>query len=539
MFATVHATAARSRRHGTTAVLAVAGAVPALLALLAAWRAPRIHVLLDYWHVLARITDDGGNLLFGQVFAYHLDQPFILPSLLFYADAAWFGGDNRLLTVLSVALVGGIVACLHSMLPKPLPVQGRLALTVGFSWLLFTSHAAEIWLQGTNGISWIPAVFFGALAVSRAHHGRVWTAAIASVLACLSFGAGLPLLFVVAIVFRLRGQRTAALGFAAAGAVVITGWLLTKPVGQQSLATSAFDPDRRLSVVLAALGGLWSGDLAVAAIIAGAITLALLALLSTTLHAEPQASGWIGLGCYSLALAVLIGLGRTSSQVPGGNVGLISRYVVLAALATCALIVLITLYRPQWPLRALVVTVVAVSLATHAIGATKADNTRRGYAPLALTAIALRVDAPAVLNQLHIQRDVIPVARALGAYPFVPEFTLGCHGHELGGSLRTADATDLPGPDAPGDTHGAVATGRITGDALITGWATINAAKPDCILLADATGTITGGGITGLPSTAPGLPDGTTWQATARPGNEPLTVYAEKDHHLYRITSGG
>ncbi|MFT7869102.1 MULTISPECIES: hypothetical protein [Amycolatopsis] len=48
-------------------------------------------MLLDYWHIFAKITDDNNNLLLGQVFTYHLDQPFAVPSLLFYADATWFG----------------------------------------------------------------------------------------------------------------------------------------------------------------------------------------------------------------------------------------------------------------------------------------------------------------------------------------------------------------------------------------------------------------------------------------------------------------
>lgn len=41
--------------------------VPFGLAMLAALRAPRMHVLLDYWHVLAKITDDDGSLLLGHL----------------------------------------------------------------------------------------------------------------------------------------------------------------------------------------------------------------------------------------------------------------------------------------------------------------------------------------------------------------------------------------------------------------------------------------------------------------------------------------
>ncbi|WP_063740188.1 hypothetical protein [Amycolatopsis jejuensis] len=507
--------------------LGVFAVLPAALALLTAWRAPRGHVLLDYWHVLAKITDDRGHLLLGQVFTYHLDQPFVIPSLLFYADAAWFGGDNRVLTLLTVVLVGGIVACLSSMLPESFSLPRKAALTAGFAWLLFTSHAAELWLQGTNGISWIPAVFLSTLAIAGAHHGRRRTAAAAALLAALSFGAGLPAFLVVAAIFLLRRENWRRILIQAGLGVAVLGmWLLTKPSGAQSLATTAFDPDGRLSVATAVLGSLWSGDQAVIAILAGALTTALLATCTVALRPDRRASGWIGLAGYAVTLASLVALGRTSNLVPGGNVGLISRYAVIGALATSALLGLAALVRPQWPVTGMVIGIVAISLATHAVGATKADLTRRGYAPLALAPIALRVDAPEVLDQLHIQRDVIPAARALGAYPFTPHFTIGCHGPELGTILNPATATALP------VAGGAITTPNPVGGILLTGW---TATRPDCIFVTDPMGTVTGAGVTGLPSPAPGIPDGQGWQATARQSAGPVTVYAGLGGRFYRL----
>ncbi|MFE3174363.1 DUF2079 domain-containing protein [Amycolatopsis sp. NPDC059090] len=505
-------------------VLATFAAVPAVLALWTAVRAPRAHVLLDYWHVLAKITDDQGHLLLDQVFTYHLDQPFVIPSLLFYADAAWFGGDNRVLTVLTVVLVAGIGVCLYSMLPRSLSPQRKAALAAGMSWLLFSSHLAEIWLQGTNGISWIPAVFFTVLAASQAHRGRLWTAATAALLASLSFGAGLPAFFIVAAIFLLRHEnRAKTIAMAAAGTIVLAGWLLTKPSGTQSLATTALDPDGRLSAAAAALGSVWSGDQAVIAVLAGALITALLAACGIAAKSDIRAAGWIGIAGYAVALAVLVALGRTSNLAPGGNIGLISRYAIVSALALTALLVLAAFVRPQWPLTAVVIGICAISLTTHAIGGTKADLTRRGYAPLALAPIALQTEATNVLDQLHIQRQVIPAAKALGTYPFNRSFTLGCHGPELGTTLNPATATDLP------TAHGAVTS---TGTALITGWTDLH---PDCVLVTDSANVVTGGGITGLPSPAPGIPDGNAWQATARAGAGPVTVYAVLGGRFYRL----
>jgi hypothetical protein len=497
-----------------------------------------MHVLLDYWHVFAKITDDTGDLLLGQVFTYHLDQPFVVPSLLFYADAAWFGGDNRVLTVLTIALLAVAVFALHTMLPRHLNTT-RVALTAAMSWLLFTSHATELWLQSTNGISWVPAVTFCTIAIACAHHGRPIGAYAAAVLGCLSFGAALPIWFVVAFIAWLRKESRLHLVIpAAAGVVILAAWWLTKPAGTQSGATAAFDPDGRLSVVAAAVGGLWSVDIAVLAVIAGGLTIAMLALLlSRTITDRPAATdaGWAGLACYAFALGLMLALGRTTTNVPGGNVGLISRYVLVAALATIALLVLTTLHRPQWPHRYLVVAVVALSLVTHAIGGGKADEVRRSYAPLSLSAIALRVDAPAALEALHIQRAAAPAARALQAYPFTGAFTLGCHGPELGSHLDLTTAQ-------PTSANAAGALDKPVTDpgAIIAGWAAINGTQPDCVLITDQTGTVTGGGITGLPLTAgqatTASPGATAWQATAGPTNGPVTVLAVQGGHLYRIS---
>ncbi|ADJ43810.1 hypothetical protein AMES_1987 [Amycolatopsis mediterranei S699] len=532
-------TAAQVRRNSAprlgVAALGVFAAVPFALALLAAVRAPKMHVLLDYWHVFAKITDDTGHLLLGQVFTYHLDQPFVVPSLLFYADAAWFGGDNRVLTVLTIALLAVIVVTLRTMLPRQLSPATRAALTAALSWLLFTSHATELWLQGTNGISWVPAVTACTIAIACAHHGRPVGAAVAAVLGCLSFGAALPIWFVLAVIAWLRRESRVRIVIpAAAGLVILAAWWLTKPAGTQSGATDAFDPDGRLSVLAAAVGGLWSVDIAVLAVVAGGLTVALLALLLRhTVIDRPAATdaGWAGLACYAVLLAFMLALGRTTTDVPGGNVGLISRYVLIAALATVALLVLATVHRPQWPTRYLVTAVVALSLVTHAIGGGKADEARRSYAPLALSAIALRVDAPAALEALHIQRAAGPAARALGAYPFNDGFTLGCHGPELGSRLDLATA--------PPASAGALDAPATDAGGITTGWAVVNGTRPDCILITDGTGTVTGGGITGLPLT-PGqtpkaAPGATAWQATAGPTNGPSAVLAVQGGHLYRI----
>jgi hypothetical protein len=77
-------------------------------------------------------------------------------------------------------------------------------------------------------------------------------------------------------------------------------------------------------------------------------------------------------------------------------------------------------------------------------------------------------------------------------------------------------------------------------DAIITGWAVINETQPDCVLIADQAGTVTGGGVIGLPLNAgqatTASAGATAWQATAGPTSGALTVLAVQGGRLYRIS---
>jgi hypothetical protein len=428
---------------------------------------------------------------------------------------------------------------LHAMLPAVLGRVRRAGLTAGFAFLVCSSNLAELWLQATNGISWVPAVACGVAAILLAHRGRVWWAWGLSAVACLCFGAGLPVWFAVALTSAARRDRPWRVATPlVVGLVVVALWLATKPSGPQSMATSAIDPDRRLSVFAAVVGGLWSVDQPVVAVIAGGVTAAVLVVLSYSVlgRSDRQAvSGWLGLGAYGLMLAGLVALGRTTTvAVAGGNVGLLSRYGLAAALVTSAVLALIALARPELPARHLVIGVLAVGLVTHAIGGGKRDSAQAAYAPLGVAAVALRVEAPNALAALQIEPSVIPSARALGDYPFTPDFTLGCGGPELGQRVDLAAARVLPGPDSTGGSQGVVATTPIAADTVLSGWAAIDNQPPRCVVVVDGTGTIVGGGITGLARPDTPQPG---WRAVAKPGTTNLTVLAYADGVFYRVTT--
>ncbi|WP_307795774.1 DUF2079 domain-containing protein [Amycolatopsis sp. 195334CR] len=514
---------------------------PIALAAVQALRASRGHFLLDYWHVLAKTTSDDGTLSFGALFSYHLDQPFAMPSVLFWLDAKVLGGDNRALTVLTVLLLCATVLMLRAMVPASVGRVKRTSLTLLFAFLLLSSHLGELWLQGTNGVSWVPALSLSVLALLFVHRGRFWSACVAAVLACACFGVAFPVWPALALVCWLAGERTwRVVGLLVAGVVVLGSWWVTKPAGPQSLATTALDPDGRLAVVGAALGSLWTVDVAEIAVIAGgaAGAVALLAI-GTSIRRRAGGSaestrpdaGWIGLLAYSLGLALLLALGRTTSAVPGGNVALISRYAIVTALCTSAVAAILVLRRPAWPARYVAVGAVAVALATHAIGGGKLAAAERNYAPLEVVAVALRVNAVEALTALQIQPDVVPAARALGAYPFTDEFTLGCGSYELGSSI------DLGG--VPAQASQGVVDTPVTGGALLSGWASIQGAAAECVLVVDATGTVRGGGVVGLPRPdvqAPGVAGGPVgWRAVAEPGAAALQVLVRRDGSFYSL----
>ncbi|GAB3502616.1 DUF2079 domain-containing protein [Amycolatopsis cihanbeyliensis] len=521
--------------------------VPLLLAVVQAARAPRMHLLLDYWHVLAKITGDDGSLVAGKIASYHLDQPFVLPSLLFWLDAAILGGDNRVFSVLTVAFAVAIVLLLGTMLPSTLDSGKKWALTSGFAFLVLSSHAAELWVQATNGISWVPAVLCSVLALRQAHRGRSCAAYASAAVGCLCFGAAFPVWFALALTGWLaRRGRAAVLVPAAAGIGVLAFWFATKPSGPQSLATSALDPSGRLSVLGAALGCLWSAELAVVAVLAGGATAAVLLLTGWSAvrarlsdPAGPAGAAWVGLGAYALMLAGMLALGRTTdAPVPGGNVGLISRYVLVSALATCAALTLLVLHRPRLPRRRVIALVLTISFVTYAIGGTKASGVDSGYAPLGVTAVALRVGAEDALRELRIEPGVRPAAQALGAYPFTGDFSLGCGGHELDDRLDLPAAVPLPGPESPSPSRGVVDTAPAAGGVLLSGWVTLDGRQPDCVLVADGIGTVVGGGVTGLPRPdVPGPASG--WRAAAAPGTTRPTVVILAGRTLHRLTSTG
>ncbi|GAA1968722.1 DUF2079 domain-containing protein [Amycolatopsis minnesotensis] len=507
-------------RQQTEAYLSRGALIIALLptgaALLQAVRAPKLHVLLDYWYVLAKITDDSGSLLPGMLFSYHLDQPFVVPSLLFWADAGLFGGDNRVLTLLAFLLMAASVVLLGLLVPKSYDLTRRAALLAAFAFLLLSPHGTELWVQGTNGISWVPALFFLVLGVFLAHRGRFWPSLAAAAAGCFCFSVAFPAWFAIALVGLVRRDRPFRIALPSAlGVATLVFWFLTKPGEAQSLASTDFDLGRRLLAFTEALGSMWSPGSRPVAVIAGVLVLAALVVLGVRTR-DAERAGWLGIGLSAVALALMVGLGRTSTAI---DVGLISRYSVISALATCAIFALAApLVRGGVVLALALVT----GLATYLTGSVVRDQVNASYGRLGVVAPALRAESPEALRALNIEPGVVPAAKALGAYPFTDGFTLGCGGHELGGRI---DLAALP-----------PAAGKIDDPApLLRGW---TSPHPDCVLVTDQGGTVVGGGMAAIArpdSEAAAHDPNAGWRAVVRPGVTSPVIVVSSAGQLYRL----
>lgn len=521
---------------GPRALLLVA-AVPPLMMLREVLRAPQLH-FYDYWWVLLDITDQDGSLRPAALLGFRNEHPFALPSLLFWLSARFGHGLNHPLGALVLLFGVGCVLLVGALLPREIGAWQRAGLVVAASALVFNPHGIHNFVRSMSGASWILAMLLVLAALLAVQRGRAVSAVLLGLLASISYGTSFAVWPALAVVAWLRGQRRRnVIVPLVVGAVVVLGWLVLRGPQGGGGSSPTDDPAQAMLAGLSMLGMPWTGTEPGLALVAGVAGLAVL-VLHVPCCAEPRARAasapWWGLAVYAVGCAVMISGSRAAF---GESAGLQSRYNSMAAALWIAVLVIVVAW-PRWP-GARSIAVFATALATVALGAPTAQAVRDDGPTQQLLAIAARVGAPdAFTDRFPAPEQLIPRLRALGHYPFSPEFTLGCgDGTELGTRPDTArwrspsvGSSREPRPDGR-DVQLNVEDDQVRGGArMLKGWAISGIERARCAVVLDGSGQVVGGGVVDLPrpdaeAATPGIESGLGYRAVAPAGSRgPLRI---------------
>lgn len=460
--------------------------------------APRLQHL-DYWSVLLRITNPDGSFRWGGVWGLQNEHPLIVPSFFYYADAKFFGGDNRVLGYLTVVIAAATVLLLRYAMPRILPDVLRAGLVVAASALVFSLHGYHNFALGMSGTAWLTANLLVVTSLIFAMKRRWWLAWLAGLVACMSYGTAFavwPALFLIAVMHKEPLWRR--ITTLAIGAVVIAEWLRLQS-GLESSPTSESDGvGTLLYAFITLIGHLWTGTSPGLAVIAGGIILfGLLALLTVPTARTRLLWFWWALALYGVLACGMIAAARTDF---GNDVGLASRYTSLSVLTSLPLIVIVvTVAFRRWPRNAsrFVIAAVVTGLVGFTAGAPTVATVATYLDDSPLRAVALRANLDNRFWYGLPETDrLVPRLRALGHYPFTDDFTIGCGGPELGDRLDLDDMR--PMPEAEEDQRrpaGAIDEFQTHGDSiLMRGWAAGGRSDVTCVLVVDAEGKVTGAG---------------------------------------------
>jgi hypothetical protein len=516
--------------------------IPVVLALAEAIRSPKLN-FNDYWAILAKVSTPDGALRWDPLLDLYNEHPITLVGPLFWLDAKYFDGLNWVLGVVNVALVSVLFLTLVSMLPTRLVGTPRVAVIAGLSLLLFSSAALEYFGMGMSGLHWLVGLVPAVLALRFAHRGNTVVAVLFGVLGCFGHGSAFPVWAGLAVIAWLRRdalwRQALPVGL---GILTVILWLLPSRPPSYPSAT-LLGADTVLGTTLAMLGQVWAARSADVAFVAGTATAALIAILLVRVvpqrdeESTKDDAGWFGLAVHVTLVAVMVGVSRSRF---GTGEALGPRYAMVALLGACAVLVLLALRGPRIARLHVVPLALTMGIATYAVGSAQATAVRENYPMQPVLAVAMRVEAPSVIEAMNSNTRVLPVLRALHAYPFTEDFSLGCGPDELGSVVDMSQVKELPGPIGSSKTAGAVETGPVAGDNKIFGWAVIDGEAADCVMVVNEGSVVVGGGAVGVPradvaSTTHGTGRG-GWHAVAKPGTDKAVVLVRSGDQLYRIS---
>ena len=422
-------------------VLAV---LPLIATVLDILKAPKLQYT-DYWYVLLRITDPDGSLHLPGMRVLQNEHPLMLPGFLYWLDARFAGGDNRILGLLVVAIAAATILLLRTALPKTLPPLFRAGLVVGASALVFSPHGLHNFVRAMSGSAWLTANLLVVAALLLAYHRKWWPAWIVGVLACMSYGTAFavwPAFALMATIGKEKlWRRLLPLGV---GVLVVITWMALKPAVDPG-GSPANDAASFLYTLFAVIGHLWTGESAGFAVFAGVLVVGIYCWLVTNpVTRSPRLRFWWALAVHAFLASAMIAAARIDF---GADFGLSSRYTSLSVLMAVPAMVLVAVVVQQAGARAqhAWLAAVLVGILGFTLGSPTASTIRSQNAEHPLQAFALRAGlGDAYGAVLPPAKDLVPRLEAMDHYPFNDDFTLGCGGPEFGDSLDLDEMTPLP-----------------------------------------------------------------------------------------------
>jgi hypothetical protein len=279
---------------------------------------------LDYWYVLDRVLTDGGGIDLRGLFTIHDIHPLVVPAILYWLNARVGSGTNSALGLVVVVLALVEVGLLGWFAWRTLGhgVRRWGLFLVATSFLMFTPAGAWNFLEAMSGAAWLPANVFVLLAIWCAVRRWTWPMLAFGALASISYGTGLLVWPVTAVVLALRdgGLSRAGLrrGFRSAVPSLVGGAIaallyVAAPVGQGFVEQSA-QADLGWATpraFLAVTGFIFAGDVGAASLL-GVLGIISGVLLSRQVIARGGFDlVWVGVWIYGMASIALMALGRS------------------------------------------------------------------------------------------------------------------------------------------------------------------------------------------------------------------------------------
>jgi hypothetical protein len=484
--------------------------------------------MVDYWMILGRALNDDGSLYERGLLTFQWEHPTFLPGLVYYLNAAYLGGTNTVLSVLSLLLGLATVLLLVRALPISELGRARAAVAmVAITWLIFTPKGLHNFAYGFSGVAWLSANLLVVSAILLTARGRFWWALTPALAACACYGTGFAVWPALLVAQFLRGsKRRVRVTTALLGIGVGILWLVARPTMPTSGAGG--DWPSYVQAWFALMGSLWTStsiDLATIAglLVAGAAAAFTFRVLSPHLRngrgwqaprsdadagtgapsVPPTLVPWLSLLVWGVFSGGLIAMSRAETTTLAG---LDSRYASIPALTICAVLVLGLLAHPRVGLPRLVVPTALLLLLGMAGSTGVYRAVHDNYTPIELTGIAARAGVTDSLTGKFFRTDRLTAMENLGAYPFNSMFRLDCGGVQLGDSIDVSGRPGLaptpptgPGPSIPLGLSAGAVDERVAGEGVrLEGWAVVDGRQADCVLLVQDDRVI-GAGVTGLP----------------------------------------